>query len=431
MERKSSYGATGLTLILRVFRTLVSRTISAFGSLLLTYVISTSLGLAALGVFSSAAAVMLGIVILSNFGSSTLITKTGGISLSQGDNGAARATYLNAVRLSLCGTILAAFVGAIYVFAFDGQIILLWLLACTPAVAILVLNAALFRANLEASIAPFCEFGFLCLAASGVLLAFDFFGIDVSLSRLGLILFIIAHTVLILSFVVMSRRIPGFWSHPSTDVQPLLDHPKKSKNFFAVEFAQYFSQWGLILVIGLFVTAQEVGTFSAILKLALLVNFILSVMSNTVSAQIASLYAAQEFDHVAKLRWQARMIMLGIALPVALILFVFNTPVLAQFQITAPNAGLILGGLLVVQVLNVATGISPVVLKMIGHERYLRNVVLFTFLIQLGLALLLTPILGITGAAIAFGVGLLLKNAMAIRFELRHLSLKKRSDVDV
>ncbi|MCF2870943.1 hypothetical protein L0664_07690 [Octadecabacter sp. G9-8] len=431
MERKSTYGATGITLILRVFRTLVSRTISAFGSLLLTYVISASLGLSALGVFSSAAAVMLGVVILSNFGSSTLIIKTAGINLSQGDFGAARATYLNAAKLSLLGTLAAAILGVLYVAYFDGPIIVMWLLICAPGVALLLLNAAMFRANLDASIAPFCEFGFLSLAASAVLLGAQYLGTDVTLTRLGLILFVITYVVLGVSFVVLARRISGFWSQPISVAQAVLDHPRKTKNFFVMEFAQYFSQWGLILVIGLFVSSQEVGTFSAILKLAFLVNFILGVMSNTVSAQISSLYADNNFERVAKVRGQARLIMLGIALPVALILFVFNQPILAQFQITAANASLILTGLLVVQVLNVATGISPVVLKMVGHERYLRNVVMFTFALQLGLALLLTPMLGIAGAAIAFAAGLLTKNAMAIQFEMRHLSTTKRSNTDV
>jgi O-antigen/teichoic acid export membrane protein len=118
-----------------------------------------------------------------------------------------------------------------------------------------------------------------------------------------------------------------------------------------------------------------------------------------------------------KVRHQARLTMLCAAVPLALLILVFNTELLVIFQIASAESEYLLNGLLIVQILNVATGLSPVFLKMTGYQHILRNIVLGTLLLQVVLAFCLIPFWGLVGVAISFSTGLLSKNIFAIILE--------------
>jgi len=366
-------------------------------------------------------------VIVSNFGHSSMNIKDLGVYLSSGDFRAAKHAQSSSLKMSLLLSVPLSTVGILYVIQKELPPIYLLLFMASPGMAALTLLATTFRANTDSTIAPFFELGFISLVTSLILCANYYLGIDTSFTALGIVIFVVIHVFLALGFFALSIRIPELRGKSEQSSWRLFDQFERSKNFFVIEFAQYFSQWGLVLVIGLFLSAEHVGAFFVILKLSLIINFILGVTSNAISAHIAGLYAAQDLNRMKKVRGQARFMMLAISSPLAALMIVLNTQLLDYFQVVHEAAACILIGLVIVQVLNVVTGISPVVLKMTGYDAVLRNIVLFSLILQVVLAFLLSPVYGIFGAAIAYSVGPITKNFLALRHERQHLVNRKRA----
>jgi O-antigen/teichoic acid export membrane protein len=406
-----------INLVLRISLTLFTRSIAAFGPLLLSYVVSNTFGLDILGHLTNAIALMLALVVTANFGSSSLIVKSVGIDLVRNNFTAAQATYFSALRISLIVSLSLSAVMVSVVYYMALQPILIWFLIASPAMALLMLNASLLRANNDSSLAPFCEFGFLSLVLALIVMGISALGVSFSFKYLGPFAILVTYGALVLSYLVLLKRIPQLWHKVLAPQTWVRQHIQKSRNFFFIEFAQYFSQWGLLLVVALYTSSENVGIFMIVLKLSFLVNFILGVTSNTISAQVANLFAADNIKTLFRLRHHARLTMLCAAVPLALLLWAFDTELLLNFKILSAEAEYLLKGLLIIQVLNVATGLSPVFLKMTGYEHILRNIVLGTLLLQLVLAFALTPIWGLVGVAVTFSTGLLLKNILAVFLE--------------
>lgn len=419
---------SGINLVLRIILTLFTRSIAAFGPLLLSHIVSNRFGLDSLGHLSSATALMLALVVIANFGSSSLIVKSVGIDLGRDDFTAAQATYFSALKISLKVSITLTAVGVFLAYYMALQTVLIWFLIASPAMALLMLNASLLRANTDSSLAPFCEFGFLSLIIGLIVMGLGALGASLSFEFLGPLTILVTYTGLVLSYLALFQRIPQLWHKVLVPRTRIPQHIHKSQNFFFIEFAQYFSQWGLLLVIGLFSSSENVGIFMIVLKLSFLVNFILGVTSNTISAQVANLFAAKKNETLYRVRHHARLTMLCATVPLALLLWVFDTELLVNFQIFSADAEYLFNWLVTIQILNVATGLSPIFLKMTGYEHILRNIVLGTFLLQLILAFVLTPIWGLVGAAISFSIGLLLKNTLSVFFEQK--TWMKREPID-
>lgn len=408
---------SGINLVLRIILTLFTRSIAAFGPILLSYIVSNRFGLDSLGHLTSATALMLSLVVIANFGSSSLIEKSVGIDLGRDDFTSAQVTYFSALKISLKVSITLSAVGVFFACYMSLQTLLIWFLIASPAMALLMLNASLLRANTDSSLAPFCEFGFLSLIIGLIVMGVGALGVSLSFEFLGPLTILVTYTGLVLSYLALFQRIPQLWHKVLMPQTRIRQHIHKSQNFFFIEFAQYFSQWGLLLVVGFFSSSENVGIFMVVLKLSFLVNFILGVTSNTISAQVANLFAAKKNETLYRIRHHARLTMLCAAVPFALLLWVFDTELLVSFQIFSADAEYLFNWLVTIQVLNVATGLSPIFLKMTGYEHILRNIVLGTILLQLILAFVLTPIWGLVGASISFSIALLLKNTLSVFFE--------------
>lgn len=419
MDQSMSENYTLVQVGKKILLTFSSKSVSAFGTIFILSVISKTLGLDAVGQFSTASAIMLGIVVISNFGNGSLIQRDVAILLAKGRFGDARAEYLGCVKSTLIVSSPLALALVLYSVFYSGSVLQLCFALSAPGVAILVLNASVFRAHQQSSIAPFLEFGFNNLVSALIILSLVTFAAPITLPTLAIIILCTTYAVLFFSLALIHYCIPQFWTSSSELRFSFFHHPQKSFDFFALEFAQYFSQWGLIVIISYFETMENVGIFATILKISFLVNFILGVTSNTVSAKIASLHAEGRFQEMYKLRSYARLTMLSIAIPAGLFLLIFQHEILAYFKIAPVDASAILYLLLAVQVLNVATGMSPIILKMIGGEKQLRNIVLFTLLMQISFVSLFTWSYGLVGAAIAFGSSLLTKNFLSVVVERR------------
>jgi O-antigen/teichoic acid export membrane protein len=114
---------------------------------------------------------------------------------------------------------------------------------------------------------------------------------------------------------------------------------------------------------------------------------------------------------------------LFVSIPVALVLVVFPTQILSLFgggfaEGATPIRIMVAGDLV-----NVLTGFGGVVLVMCGRESDLARSVLLGGVLNVGLAALLIPSFGITGAAVAAATALAASNAAMTWFAWRRLGI--------
>ena len=158
-----------------------------------------------------------------------------------------------------------------------------------------------------------------------------------------------------------------------------------------------------ILLLGPLVGVDAVAIFLVATRGANLVSLILTVVNMVVGPTFAKLYAAgnlRKLQHVVTL--SARLI-LGLSAPLALILIVFNRPILEllfgpEFVAGASALSILCVGELV----NAATGSVGLLLNMTGHEKDSLRANAIAAVVNIVLCLSLIPQWGIEGAAVAF-----------------------------
>lgn len=174
------------------------------------------------------------------------------------------------------------------------------------------------------------------------------------------------------------------------------------------------TQWSGQLIAGLWVPARDLAYLAVAQRTALLVSFILAVVNTVVAPRFAALYAQQRHAELEMLALRAARLMTVFALPVVAAIVVFPEWILAWFGESYRAGAPLLVILAVAQFVNVMTGSVSYLLAMSGHERDLRNVVLFSGPLAIGAALILTPLFGVTGAALATALAIASQNLLAV-----------------
>ncbi len=174
------------------------------------------------------------------------------------------------------------------------------------------------------------------------------------------------------------------------------------------------SQWSAQFVAGAWVSASEIAQLSVAQRTATLVNFILIAVNLVIAPRLAGLYAQKKYDEVEKLALKAVRIMIFFAVPIFGLILAVPGWVMSLFGDTYSSGATLLVILASGQLINVLTGSTGYLLSMSGHEGDLRNVVLISGPIAVGSALLLTPLFGVHGAAVATAIAVASQNLLSV-----------------
>ncbi|MEM9164320.1 MAG: flippase [Cyanobacteria bacterium P01_F01_bin.4] len=164
------------------------------------------------------------------------------------------------------------------------------------------------------------------------------------------------------------------------------------------------------LMIGAFLNAKQVGLYSAALKTASWVPFILSSVNSISAPLIASLYAQGDRQGLQQLVATIARWMFYPALAVALGLIGFAGPVLQLFgpDFTAAKGALII--LILGQLVNVGAGSVGYLMTMTGHQTQSAWVMGASAVVNVGLNLVGIHFFGIVGAALATALSMTMWN---------------------
>lgn len=183
--------------------------------------------------------------------------------------------------------------------------------------------------------------------------------------------------------------------------------------FFIIDFTNLIAGKSGSMFLGIWASSEDVGIYNVALRVAILVSIVLVAANSILSSKFASLYAQQDMQSLANLARSSTRMMFLIALFIAMPLLLFPEVILGLFGPDFIVGAPILRILLVGQLVNVAVGPVGTLLLMTRYENAQKNNVLFTSLLNIVLGLLFVPRLGVTGAAIAFSVTLIVMNVTA------------------
>jgi O-antigen/teichoic acid export membrane protein len=168
-----------------------------------------------------------------------------------------------------------------------------------------------------------------------------------------------------------------------------------------------------IIMLGLFRSAEEVGVYKVVVTGAMLVAFGLQAVTMAISPHFARIYSQNDMERLQRLVTLSARAILLFSLPVVLILVFFGDVVLVRvFGKEYVSGQLPLAILAVGQLVNAAMGSVGMLLTMTGHEWETARAVVIAAIVNVILNLTFIPPFGMTGAAVATAITLIVWNLL-------------------
>jgi O-antigen/teichoic acid export membrane protein len=171
-----------------------------------------------------------------------------------------------------------------------------------------------------------------------------------------------------------------------------------------------------VLILGLFVTASDVGIYTAAARTALLTRFLLLANSAVAAPRFAALHAAHDKEGMARLAVRSTMLTTLSSVPVLLMFVIFPSPILSVFGPQFEVGAQVLIILTLGQFVNAATGPVGYLLNMSGFHQVEGHIAIAGALITVGLCFALIPPWGIAGAAAANAIATASCNLLRVYF---------------
>jgi O-antigen/teichoic acid export membrane protein len=182
--------------------------------------------------------------------------------------------------------------------------------------------------------------------------------------------------------------------------------------------------WTDYFVASRYVTSVELGVYAAALRVAQALVLFLVAVNYMFSPFVADLYARGQRDRLDELYKALTRWMLAGTIPLLLLLLIAPGPVLSLFGSTFDTGSAALRILLIGQVVNVAVGSVGFILIMVGRTGWDLVVYAASFLVDLAVAFILTPRLGVEGAAVAQALTMVCSNAGRLYLVWRFVNIQ-------
>jgi O-antigen/teichoic acid export membrane protein len=182
--------------------------------------------------------------------------------------------------------------------------------------------------------------------------------------------------------------------------------------------------WTDYFVLSRYASSAELGVYAAAIRLGQALVLFLVAVNYMFSPFVADLHARGERDRLNSL-YQAltRWMVIG-TIPLLILLAVAPGPALRLFGSSFTTGSTPLRILLIGQFVNVATGSVGFILVMVGRTGWDLTVYALSFALDIGVALLLAPHLGASGAAIAQMVALVVSNGLGLYLVWRYVRIQ-------
>ena len=162
--------------------------------------------------------------------------------------------------------------------------------------------------------------------------------------------------------------------------------------------------WAPLLLLGIWASTDQVGIYGAASRVAMLVNFALATVNNVLVPKLAELYAKGDMQRLARTARRSALFVTLLASPLFVAVIAGNQWVMGLFGPGFREGGLVLAILALGQLISALTGSVNHILIVTGNESVVRNVMVLAASVMVLLSLLLAPLMGGAGVAIATSI---------------------------
>jgi len=257
-----------------------------------------------------------------------------------------------------------------------------------------------------------------------LLAAYYLFNLDLSVETFFYIhissLFVL--TIVMLFFLILVTRIKNKNKNVS-------DSPAVfSRSLFPFWGGALLNMWFInmpIILLPQFASVDEIGVFGVAYRLIALASTVLITLASIFGPQFARDYANGDIDALKRGLLHSQLYSLLIYAPILFIFIFFAEPLLGIFGEEFINGKELLWVMAIGQLLNSATGLVGYLMNMIHQEKQEFYIQLWVTLFVLLLIILLGTYKGVMGVAIAYAIGIAVKNIVSWYFSLHHLNRMK------
>lgn len=421
-------------LFLALLRTLFARGITAVGQLALVVLLGRLYGAEGVGVFALAQGILLGAATLGRYGMNDVMMRYVGRQHQSPDC----LRYLRwAVRRALWISLLAGSCILLgrhmleQMFSAEGLAsMLVGISLAVPGFTLGFILSGFFKGIRRPATASLMENGALSLLAGLGVLALHGLGGEEPLAGIGWS-FAAASWVLVAWGAWQVRRWRSEVVKKTAQSEPLDSvediTPQRfytaSQSYFIMSLAELMQSVFSIMIAGWLLSSAELGMFKAAQQSAMLIAFILVVINAVLPPRFAALYLKGHMQELARLAQLGAWLGLLVTVPLMLLCLVKPFWVLGLFGHEFEGAANILRLIAIAQMVNVVIGSVGPLLNMTGNEVLMRNIALLSNLAGLGCLFVLTPWLGVMGAAIAVALTIMLQKLAELYFVKQRLGM--------
>lgn len=187
-----------------------------------------------------------------------------------------------------------------------------------------------------------------------------------------------------------------------------------SSSMFTTTLMQLLMSWAGTLILASYSTEGDVGVYNAISRISILTNISILAINSLVQPRFAGHYAHGDFKQLKMESVQATRLIFLSTLPVFVVLALFPHFILSIFGRDFPGHETELYILLGTQFIVCFSGLPSQILNMTGRQHVLRNISLFSAIVNVSLCLILTAKFGLRGTCFAQLAGTFVWNTLSI-----------------
>lgn len=413
-------------LISTSFFSLLVRMVGTGSGFLVTLVTSRYFGAGALGVVSICLAI---IVFAANFGKLgldvSLMRFVAEFALKK-SYGAIKGTYFSALKMILPVTL---FLSVVLFFTADwmadtlfhkpylGSILRINAWLTFPLVMLLIHSECVRGLKKVRSYTFFQTAAVSSLAF--VLLVIAYFSGKVQMHIPAYVQFISIAIAGVLSYFNWNRYAK-FSSHKAEYVISLPALMKVSAPMFTTTIMQLIMSWAGTLILAAYSTEVDVGVFNAIVRISVFTNITYLAINSITMPRFAEAFAANDHEILKRYAKEAAKLILLTSLPLFFVLSVFPEFILKVFGKEFPGNEPSLYILLAGQFIVIFAGLPGQILNMTGRQGILRNIAIFSAIVNVSACFILIPLYGILGVSVAQFLGMSVWNIACVLSVKRH-----------
>jgi len=171
-----------------------------------------------------------------------------------------------------------------------------------------------------------------------------------------------------------------------------------------------------IVMLGAMTKPEDVGVYAIVMKLGLAVNFILTSINMVLGPKFAELYYRDDISGLASVAKKSSKLIVYCTAPFLLVLILLGKPILGFFGDEFISGYTALYFIALGQFVNAICGSVGYFMNMTGNQKVFCRIVFSGALLNIVLNVLLIPLYGITGAAIASLLSVCLWNIVTLIF---------------